>query len=163
MQGVGQPDIVVIEDLNPSIDPGYAAFTAQDEVDRNKRYLVTLLDVHCVADECKSDTARKEKEAKLKITADALSPRHNVTTRPITIGTRVPLTTSDIYKLQEDLGISKEQAHKLYRDIWLTNTYYLQQIQSTYYKEQHRTEPLRPNDHRPSIPRRPRPDHVNNI
>jgi len=139
MQGIGQPDIVLIEDYHEPYDRGNYTVTAESTLNRRDKYKITLLDVHCVSNETKSSVAIQRKEKKLDKTADILrqvDSGHTVHTIPITIGTRIPLIPADIERFQMILGIDKTQARKLYKDIWICNTRHLRDIHIAYYKEQ---------------------------
>jgi ribonuclease HI len=163
-QQVGQPDIVIIQDYHAPQDQGNYSVTAESRLNNTDKYMITLLDIHCVSDECKSDAAKARKAETLDKTATILRELpagHNVEVIPITIGTRVPLVPSDIDTLQLQLGIGKEQMHKLFKDIWVCNAYFLRRIQTTYYKEQYRDAgtPSCEHAHAPLFPRRRRPNH----
>ena len=119
---MGQPDIVVIHDYHAPHERGNYTITAENTLNCDEKYHITLLDVHCVSDECAIDSARDRKVTKLHETAEILKQLpagHNVDVVPITIGTRIPLVPADMNSLQVQLGISQEQTHKLYKDIWV--------------------------------------------
>ena len=166
---MGRPDIVLIEDHHTPRGDTHN-INAQTDLNHTDKYKITLLDVHCVADECKIDAARKRKQDKLEETSKTLRelpPGHKVEAIPITIGTRIPLVPEDIQKLKLDLGISETQAHKLFKDIWVCNTYYLRRIHTLYYTEQFKRHDEQHDTtqkaHIPSFPRRKRPDNIRNI